>query len=308
MNLRRLRHFLEVARDLHFGRASARLGISQPALSASIARLESDLGVQLFDRTSRLVRLTTAGEHLLRESPALLDHAAEVSDGLRRVDSGQAGHVDLGYSRTAGWAILPAILDAMADRFAGIRITARENWPVDLVPAVVEGRVDVGLIGFADLPRGLRRTTLRLDSQGVLVSCRHRLAQRSSVSLDELAGETWQLWPRHFDPRFHDWTVAQLGRSGTPPRLDEQANPAPPQQLELDEHTARLAVRACLDLIPPGFVLLALDPPIDPVPLDLVWRPDRETPQLRRFVEVARAVARNDTSVEPPEARRQLAS
>lgn len=308
LDLRRLRWFVAVAHELHFGRAATRLSISQPALSASIARLEAELGVQLFDRNLRAVRLTPAGEELLREAPALLDHAATIAAGLRRSDADLTGELDFGYSRTSGWALVPEILDAMAERCPRVLLTAREAWAVDLRPAVSDGRIDVAMVNFGDPARGLRRTTLGAETQGVLVSDRHRLAGRSSVSLADLDGERWQLWPRRFDPRYHDWILEQLGRPGRAVHLIEEPNPSPPHRLDLDERTVRLAVRSCLDLVPPGFTFLALEPPLEPVPLDLVWRSDRETPQLRRFIEVARTVARATGRPAPAEPRLHLVS
>jgi Bacterial regulatory helix-turn-helix protein, lysR family len=102
LELRELRYFLAVAEELNFTRAAERVHLAQQALSASIRNLEADLGVQLFTRSTRHVALTAAGEALVASARHVLESAAEAVDEVKRVGSGQAGRLIIGFSTAAG--------------------------------------------------------------------------------------------------------------------------------------------------------------------------------------------------------------
>jgi DNA-binding transcriptional LysR family regulator len=104
---------LAVAEELHFGRAAARLYISQPSLSAQIQKLEQTLGAELFARDSRHVELTTAGRALLEEAPLALAALERAAERARLAGAGIAGTVRLGYTPTANFETLGAILAAV---------------------------------------------------------------------------------------------------------------------------------------------------------------------------------------------------
>src|SRR5690606_28958107 len=96
-DLRRLRYFLAVAEELHFGRAAVRVGIAQPALSQQIRRLEEEVGVPLFNRTRRSVELTVAGRAMEPEAQRALAAVEEAMEVARRAARGEAGHLTVGF-------------------------------------------------------------------------------------------------------------------------------------------------------------------------------------------------------------------
>ena len=117
IELFQIRCFAAVAEELHFGRAAARLFMTQPPLSRQIQMLEQALGVQLLERSSRSVRLTPAGQAFYRDGAAVLALAGQAVDTARRIASGDAGRVVLGYTAVAGYALIPELVAACRSAF-----------------------------------------------------------------------------------------------------------------------------------------------------------------------------------------------
>lgn len=192
MELRHLRYFVAVAEERHFGRAAARLHVTQSTLSAQVQGLEREVGGALFVRTSRRVELTEAGELMLAEARRALAQAGRALDVARQSVRGEAGVLRIGFS---GVAVLEGVLPADLHRFRqahpGVEITVAELPPAAQVRGVREGAIDVGycpdlgLDDVADLTLTRRtRTTL-----AIAVREDHALAAASSVTAADLAAE-----------------------------------------------------------------------------------------------------------------------
>jgi DNA-binding transcriptional LysR family regulator len=136
MEFRQVTAFLAVAEELHFGRAAERLRIAQPALSQMIRALEADLDVDLFERTTRRVRLTPAGEALLEPAAAI---GTQV-DGARRIaraaQQGLAGRVRIGFGGTSGYSILSRLAREVGERHPGISLDLRRRCTADRRPTL----------------------------------------------------------------------------------------------------------------------------------------------------------------------------
>src|SRR6476661_6919665 len=211
---RLLRYFLAVANELHFGRAAARLYISQPSLSNQIRTLERTLGADLFVRTSRQVELTPAGRALLDEAPvalAALEHAAERA---RLAGEGVTGTVRLGYSPMAGYETLGTILTAVEHDSPNVTVIASESFSAQIPGRVLAGELDVGLALHPESMRGVRTEPLRREPHVLLASSRHRLAGTDPIPLASLENETLLLFPRELAPSYYDRIVATCEQAG----------------------------------------------------------------------------------------------
>src|SRR6267143_429131 len=179
---RLLRYFLAVANELHFGRAAARLYISQPSLSNQIRTLERTLGTDLFVRTSRQVALTTAGRALLEEAPlalAALEHAAARA---RLAGAGIAGTVRLGFAPMAGYETLGAILTAVEHDSPNVTVIATEAFSAHIPARVLAGELDI-LALFPEPMRGVRSEPLHVEPLALVLGKHHRLADVDSIPL-----------------------------------------------------------------------------------------------------------------------------
>lgn len=130
MDLRRLRYFVAVAEEQSFTSAAQRLHIAQPPLSSQIKQLETELAVRLFDRTSRGVRLTEAGQLLLEEARRLLSQVEQTERAVRRAGNGEVGRITLGFVPSASNEMLPELLKLFRSRFPGVELFLREMRPV----------------------------------------------------------------------------------------------------------------------------------------------------------------------------------
>src|ERR1700722_11952519 len=201
---RLLRYFLAVAQELHFGRAGARLYISQPSLSNQIRNLERVLGTDLFVRNSRQVALTPAGRALLEEAPLALGALGRAAERARLAGEGIAGTVRLGYAPMAGYEFLSAILTAVEHDDPNMTVIASELFSAEIPGRVLAGELDIGLALHPEPMKGIRTEVLRCEPLAAQVSKRHRLANTSSIPLADLEHETLLLFPRELAPAYYD--------------------------------------------------------------------------------------------------------
>ncbi|KDN17287.1 LysR family transcriptional regulator [Amycolatopsis rifamycinica] len=183
MELRALRYFVTVAEELHFGRAAERLHIAQPAVSRQIARLERELGVRLFDRSPRRVRLTDAGRRVLgtaREALAAADRVrASARAGVMRIGTGTGQFA----------ARLERGIDALRERAPGFDVVLVDLPLTARLNAVRQGDADLALARGVRAAPGLRVLPAWSEPLFAVVSARHPAAGRTAVGVGELAGD-----------------------------------------------------------------------------------------------------------------------
>ncbi|HEY3504226.1 MAG TPA: LysR substrate-binding domain-containing protein [Actinocatenispora sp.] len=184
---RELAHFLAVAEELHFGRAAARLGIAQPGLSKTIRKLERRLDVALFERHSRAVRLTAAGEVLAREARYALDAVDAAARRTRRTGAREP-HLVMAMKAGGDAGLLPAILAACEREPCSLPV--RVIFGTDRVRLLRDGEADVALLfAPADDLRGLDTEPLLTEPRMAVLPSAHRLASRPSLRLADLRDE-----------------------------------------------------------------------------------------------------------------------
>jgi DNA-binding transcriptional LysR family regulator len=224
MELRLLRAFVAVAEELHFGRAARRLHISQPPLSAQIRRLEADLEVRLFDRNRRGVALTDAGATLLGGARHLLAEAAHTRLAVQRTARGQRGVLGVGYTPTASYDVLPAVIPAFRARWPEVRLDLTELRSELLPEAVRSGRLEVGLVCAPVDSRGLGESVLVREPLLALLPEGHPLAARARVPVRALASLPFVLVRRDIEPGWADAAAAALRRAGVAPQVVQETD------------------------------------------------------------------------------------
>jgi DNA-binding transcriptional LysR family regulator len=288
VELRELRVFLVLAEELHFGRTAERLRISQPGVSEAVRILESRLGVKVFDRTSRRVRLTPAGEGLRRSLlPALaaVDQAlAETSKLSRAV----RGLLRIGFVLTTEGPALSRLVAAFHARYPACEVRLQEVETFDAYRGLRRGDIDVLCNWLAvDEPDLTAGTVFAYYPRALAVAATHRLAGRNTVSIEELADEEVALLPASIPPAVYDLIVPPRTPSGRPIRRT--------QPVHTINEILSLVARGCIvhptsSTVPifsrDDIILIPIDD-LPPIPLGLVWRTSRENPRIRALDELA---------------------
>jgi DNA-binding transcriptional LysR family regulator len=219
MNLQRLRHFVAVAETRSFAHAATRLGMKQPPLSQSIQRLERDLGVRLFRRSTRKVELTPAGVALLPEATAAL---AAAERGMALARAAQAGQpiVRLGVVSLALFESYPNMVRAAAD--AGIAIQLAYSSTNEQVRELLSGALDLGLLSPPfDAPSRMFVTEIARERAVVALPAALAGTNEESVSLRHIS-DRLILFPRPEGPHLYDMTLAMFERAGLHPKIVEE--------------------------------------------------------------------------------------
>src|ERR1700747_1411189 len=126
IELRHLRYFLAVAETLHFSKAAERLGMAQPPLSQQIKRLEERIGHRLFDRTTRGVKLTLAGQLLADRARSTMEKVHDDLEQVRRLGRGEEGTLTVGFSGSVMFTELPAAIESYCRRYPKVELRLRE--------------------------------------------------------------------------------------------------------------------------------------------------------------------------------------
>ncbi|MFC7022961.1 LysR substrate-binding domain-containing protein [Promicromonospora thailandica] len=291
-----MRYFLAVAEELHFGRAAARLYISQPSLSHQIRRFEDALGTPLFVRSSRRVRLTAAGRTLLEEAPAVLTALDRALANTRLAGTGSAGTIRLGYTPVSGFGTFAVLLAALQEEHPDLTVDAREIFSAEIPERLSAGELDVGLALAPHSVDGVRSEVLRREAVSALLSTGHHLAAAPKIPLAELRDETLLLFPRRLAPAYYDGIVAACQEVGFSPAV--RAFEAPPVNAML----ARLSTGREVGLAPTSFAehaanlgdTLTVREVVDPqaaADLSVLWPATGASPAVAGVLATARRCA-----------------
>jgi DNA-binding transcriptional LysR family regulator len=225
MELRHLRYFVAVAEELHFRRAAERLHVAQPAVSEQIRKLEQELGVQLFDRTPRKVRLTPAGVAMLEEARYVLRHADIARRAARSAHDHAVMLLRVGYLPDSLPAAVPRALRHITRAASQITVQLDTGSTLRLIDDVRTHRLDTAVVSLPAPTAGLRTTLLGRQRLVAVVPASHRQAQAPEIALERLAPERLVLLPRDMNPALHNAVAAICHEAGISPTLVEVEAP-----------------------------------------------------------------------------------
>lgn len=290
------RQFLALAETLHYGRAAARLHMTQPPLTVAIQQLEARLGTPLFLRSRRSVALSPAGEALVEPVRQWLAAGQDLVERARASGRGELGRLRLGFVSTLGFGPLPAWLRSFRAAHPGLQVELREATGDVQQAALREGQLDCGFllrargIGPAELP-GFDSLPVLDEPLLLALPEAHALAQAQALDPQAVAAEPLVIFPRSIAPSLHDAILAWTHRQGHAPAIAQEA-------IQMQTIVNLVSAGLGLAWVPasittlqrPGVVYRRLDARHAPPQglAEMVW--PREAPAAtRRFVEHVRA-------------------
>ncbi|MEV0995929.1 LysR family transcriptional regulator [Nonomuraea sp. NPDC050202] len=287
MNLQQLRYAVALAEELSFGRAALREGVRQPPFSQQIGKLEEELGVRLFERTTRQVRLTAAGEAFVAQARTSLAHAELAAEAARRAGRGEAGRLAIGFVGSATNLTLPRVLRRFRARYPGVQVELRELTTAQQAEELRQGLLDVGLLHAPLAGPAAEVLSTRTVARELLLAAvpsGHPLAARAPLPVSALAGEPFVMFPRRYGSALYDRITAVARAAGFEPVIVQEA-------VQMQTIVGLVAAGIGVSIVPESVARLRrgdvvfrpLSPATRVVTLDLTWRTGDPNPVVRNF-------------------------
>lgn len=292
MEMQQLRCFVAVAIERHFGRAAEQLHMAQPGVSQQINRLETQLGVRLFTRTTRRVALTDAGAALLPEAERILSAVSAAESTVGQVARGEIGRLKVGFVVSASLAIVPRLAQAVSERWPGLTLQLNEMTTGAQLEALTQGDIDVGIGRELGRTAGFLTRPLVRERLYAAVHDSHRLATHRSIRLAELAGERFVAFPRQQVSLLYDHIAKLCEMAGFTLTVAEEA-------VQFMTILGLVAGGAGVAIVPeplralhlPGLRFIVLEDEYATSLVSLLYREDQADSSLvRRFLEIAEQI------------------
>lgn len=281
--------FVALAEELHFGRAADRLHMTQPPLTRSIQALESALGAQLVDRSTRQVSLTAAGAALLPDARRLLADAQAMRERVLDVAAGLQRTVRLGVIESASFTRMPVILSEFRHRYPHVHLLIHDEHSTEQLRKIKDHELDWGVVrGPISDPE--LETAMAYDDPLVAAVSERAFEGMDRLELTQLDGASLVLYDLSLGPGFMSAVVTACAQAGFTPRVTTSASSTPMLLSVVSEGSSvGIVSEAVARTRPPGIRFMPIvDPPVSS-PILLVWRIGETVPELHALMEILRA-------------------
>jgi DNA-binding transcriptional LysR family regulator len=297
VELRQFRYFVAVAEERHFGKAAARLHITQPGLSQQIKRLERAVGAQLLVRGPRGVELTESGQAFLDQARLTLDLADRAVASALLAERGKKGLLRVGAPALAMPPVAYALLQEFGARFPDVEVEIHPAFHLQLIEELSTHALDVAVVlcPFRSVDPAPRFMPLGELELMVVLPVGHRLAGLDRVPRSELLTEPFLDWPRIVNPELIDHVHALLFDAGEHPQsvpiseLDEARRFA--LVAEGRGITTKVVLGAPGEQPAPGVVFRPFEEPVPSIEFGVAWASTLTSPHVADFLDVARGFA-----------------
>ncbi|MGI4838966.1 MAG: LysR family transcriptional regulator [Janthinobacterium lividum] len=195
ITLAQLRCFLAVVDEMNFRRAAARLNMTQPPLTRQIQALEHQVGAPLFDRSSRHIRLTAAGEHFVRSARRIMAQSLDAVRDARRIAGGDSGALTIAFTAASSYVFLPRMVALLRAQMPEVSLTLREMTSPQQWAALRDEQIDIGLSRPPMIQAGIDSQRVYRERLCAVLPVGHALAEAGAIALEALAGETLITYP-----------------------------------------------------------------------------------------------------------------
>jgi DNA-binding transcriptional LysR family regulator len=302
VDLRQLEYAVAVADELHFGRAAARMHVTQQSVSEQIRRLERELGAPLFSRTSRRVTVTTVGDEFLPEARRVLATARHALEVGRLAAQGHAGEVRFGYAEDLGSRLIQLAVPRLRRRAPSVRVRPQPMTTPEQLAALTDRRLDLGFGWTPELTGDLTALLVSREPLVVALAADHPLAAAPAVDPVDLSHQPLLVVPREVNPSLHDRVISQLTARGVSVTVHQYVS-------NLDRMLPLVLAGSAIGITVPsaaaanpteGVVYRPFTEPSPHVDVSLIWRRDTTNPSVPLLVDVVREL-RDTGAFLPPE-------
>ncbi len=288
MEFRQLQYFLGVANELHFSKAAEKLFIAQPALSRQIQALEENLGVLLFERDKRNVKLTPAGEYLREEAIQVISQLENITKRTQLIHSGGEGEIRIGHPGSAIYSVIPPLLSKLRNDFPQIKANLSEILEDDLYGNLKNYQIDVGFVREPLSDKNLSTKVLIEESFALILPENHWITPENFRSLAQVKNEHFVLPPRHVGSTYYDLLVRMCEREGFLPNVVHESIHGA-TILRLVEYSLGISIMPISYRLSTAMRVKFIE--LSDIPertqLSMAWRKNDTNPILQNFLKVA---------------------
>jgi len=290
MELRHLRYFVAAAEAENISRAALKLHVSQPGISRQIRDLEDEIGIQLFERSAKSLKLTDAGKTFLTEARAVLQRAEDAVKNSRAVAGGINGELHVGYAPSLAVKILPQALRTFQEEFPNVRVALHDLSTEEMLAQLREGKLHVALTvqPKAKLLRDLVFKSLARYSMSIAVAPKHPMAKLKSVTLAQLANEPLIGYSRVDYPDYHEHIKRIFAPFGGTLRVAEEHDGIASIIAAVESgHGFALVPDSFACMVGPRLKIVPLNPKGELFSVGAIWKKDSDTMLVEKFVAAA---------------------
>ncbi|RQU17583.1 LysR family transcriptional regulator [Burkholderia cenocepacia] len=294
LDLRRLRYFVTVADELHFGRAAVRLRIAQPPLTRHIAALETELGIRLFERSTRAVQLTPAGVLFLEQARSVIHAVDEAEATARKMAQGTVGRVVIGYASSIPMSdAFSDIVRTVSRSMPEVELAFREVSTASQRQQIADGTMDIGF-GWSAVKTsepGIASLVVSREPLVAAVPAQSKYAGDATIAFSELVNENFVTFPSGYGSALNAALDDLCAHEGVTPRIGPTAS-------QITTLVSLVAAERGVAIVP-GFTStlqrsgVAYLPLAKPHVLELIvtWSEPFSSPCVEQFIEFARSIA-----------------
>ncbi|WP_421919566.1 LysR family transcriptional regulator [Marinifilum sp.] len=288
---RHFRYFLALAEDLHFRKASERLFISQPGLSRQIKQMEEALGVNLFERHNRKVKLTKAGEYMQRELINNFQRLDDIISHAKLLNDGMDGNLKLGYVGSAMQRVIPDLLLKFKEVHPNVLFDINEMDNNKQIKALLKQEIDVGFVRMERVPRGLNIFPLFEDTFSLVLPAHHKVDASNFKGLSQFKDEPFILFDSSYSQSYYEKVMQIFDDAGFSPLISHNTVNASSIFRLIENNFGVSLVPTSLKL---GFDMKIKFIELDEIPqrttLKLIWNSVNTNPLLQNFLNIAEEV------------------
>ncbi len=287
MELRHLRYFSVLGKELHFAKAAEKLFITQPALTKQIQQLEEELKVMLFERTKRTVKLTMAGEYFLSETEYMINHLEQAVEATRRKAEGEEGEVRIGFVGSAMQNVIPDLLEKLNKLNPGIHTSLQELNNKNQLDAILHDKLDIGFVRLESVSKSFNQRVVYEDTFSLVISKKHPVGLANFSSLKQFADDQFILFSNDYSQEYYDNIMSIFTDHGFNPKVSHrsvQANSI----FRLVEKQLGVAIvpSALTQGVDLGIEFVSLAHLPQRTSLMAIWSPENRNEALPKFLEL----------------------